>query len=148
MPVIVIGADTPTGRAIVEALVEPEREVRAFVTDPEVGAELRSLGVKVATGDISDATHIEGASTRCFSAVLIEEAATDSRERSFARDIAAVFRAWADGISAAGVSRAIWVTAEPVPDSKVGEVAVVSPDRPELVETVVALDDVRILDTG
>ncbi len=60
MPVIVVGADTPQGRAVVEGLVEPGREVRAFVSDPIVGAELRDMGVKVALGDVSDDSHIQG----------------------------------------------------------------------------------------
>ena len=84
MPVIVVGADTPKGRAVIEGLVEPGREVRAFVSDPDAGAELRELGVKVALGDVSDDSHVQGACTNCFTAVLMTEAAFDGRERSFA----------------------------------------------------------------
>jgi uncharacterized protein YbjT (DUF2867 family) len=84
MPVIVVGADTSQGRAVVEGLLEPGREVRAFVSDPDAGAELRELGVKVALGDVSDDSHVQGACTNCFTAVLVTEAARDGRERSFA----------------------------------------------------------------
>src|SRR3970040_1949209 len=41
MPVIVVGADTEQGRAVIEGLIEPGREVRAFVTDVDAAAELR-----------------------------------------------------------------------------------------------------------
>lgn len=146
MPVIVIGADTPTGKAVVEGLVEPGREVRAFVTDVFGAEALKELGVKVAIGDVSDHTHVEAAAWRCFSAVLVGEAATDSRERAFAPDPESVYRSWARGISAAGVTRAIWIIDDAIPVSTVGETAVVSPGAPDLVERAVALDDARALD--
>ena len=73
MPVIVVGADTSKGRAVVEELVAPGREVRAFVSDPGAGAELRELGVKVALGDVSDDSHVQGACMNCFTAVLITD---------------------------------------------------------------------------
>ena len=58
MPVIVVGADTPVGLSIVSALIEPDREVRAFVTDAEVGVSLKARGVKVALGDVSTVSAI------------------------------------------------------------------------------------------
>ena len=84
MPVIVVGADTEPGRVVLQALLEPGREVRAFVSDEKVAEQLRALGVKVALGDVSDDSHLEGAATNCFSAVLITQASSDGRERSFA----------------------------------------------------------------
>ena len=145
MPVIVIGADTAAGAAIVGGLVEPGREIRAFVTDAESAAALKRLGVKVAIGDVSDETHIEVAALRCFTAVLVGEAATDDRERFFASDPESVLRAWSRGISASGVRRAIWVIAGEPPSSRVAEVAVVSPGDADLVEKVVAIDDAGTL---
>ena len=53
MPVIVIGADTILGDALIDALLTREGEVRAFVTDPDRGLALKGRGVKVATGDVS-----------------------------------------------------------------------------------------------
>jgi len=44
MPVIVVGADTETGRAVVQGLIEPGREVRAFVSDLDAAAALRRRG--------------------------------------------------------------------------------------------------------
>ncbi|CAN5853641.1 hypothetical protein BH23ACT4_BH23ACT4_06200 [soil metagenome] len=143
MPVIVVGADTPTGALIVDAMLDPAREIRVFVSDPDEGLRLRERGVKVALGDISDDSHLEAAATQCFSAVLITEAARDDRERSFARDEAAVLEAWASAVS--GVRRVIWVHDAEPPPTGVPEVAVVLPDDPEVVEKVVSLDNAKAL---
>lgn len=146
MPVIVIGADTPIGRAVVEGFDPHRREVRAFVTDPAAGAALKERGYKVAIGDLSDDTHVGGASRRAFSAVLIADAATDDRERSFASGRTEVVGAWARALAEAGVRRIIWVepgATEP-PQALSGaadEIAVVGDrDRDEAVSNVVRLD--------
>ena len=145
MPVIVVGADTSQGRAVVKGLVEPGREVRAFVSDPDVGAELRELGVKVALGDVSDDSHVQGACTNCFTAVLVTEAARDGRERSFAADEGQILKGWASAAAASGVTRVIWVHDGEPPPVQVSEVRTVSPDHPDLVAEVAALDDARVL---
>jgi len=145
MPVIVVGADTPKGRAVIEGLVEPGREVRAFVSDPDAGAELRELGVKVALGDVSDDSHVQGACTNCFTAVLIAEAALDVRERSFATSESQVLEGWAAAAAASGVTRVIWVHNGEPPPVRVREVRTVSPDHPQLVAEVSALDNARFL---
>lgn len=139
MPAIVVGADTAVGRAIVAALIEPDREVRAFVTDPVAADELKALGVKVALGDVSDPSHIAGACTRCFSVILVTEAATDARERSFARTPGAVLDGWASAAAEADVDRVIWVGSGPeVPGI---ETAQVDPGDPDVAGRVAALDD-------
>ena len=140
MPVIVVGADTYSGRAILDGLYEPDREIRAFVSDVDVAQELKAAGVKVALGDVSDDSHVEAASTACFSAVLIAEAANDNRERAFAADPAAVLEGWARAVSASDVTRVIWVGSKP-PATDVKETAVVDPGDPDLAEKVTALDD-------
>ena len=145
MPVIVVGADTTQGRAVVEGLIAPGREVRAFVSDIGAATELRQAGVKVALGDVSDDSHVEGAAMNCFTAVLITEAARDDRERSFATSEEQVLRGWASATSASGVTRVIWVHDGEAPRVEVREVRTVSPDHPDLVEEVVALDDARTL---
>lgn len=143
MPVIVVGADTSSGREIVAALTEPLREVRAFVSDPDTVTALKQAGVKVALGDVSDDSHIEGAALGCFTAVLVEEAASDARERSFASSPEAVLDGWSRAVVAAGVKRAIWV-ARVEPSIAPGvEQVVVHPDTPDLVSKVVALDDAQ-----
>jgi len=145
MPVIVVGADTEQGRALVEGLIEPGREVRAFVSDLDVATELRRAGVKVALGDVSDDSHVQAASMNCFSAVLVAEAARDGRARSFATSEEHVLRGWASATSASGVIRVIWIHDGEVPPVEVKEVRTVSPAHPRLVSEVVALDDARTL---
>lgn len=143
MPVIVVGADTSVGMSIVSALVEPDREVRAFVTDPEVGRSLKVMGVKVALGDVSDPSHVGGACLNCFSAVLVTEAAADGRERAFARDRRTVLEGWTTAAREADVSRVIWVDAVgDLPASGIEETGIVNPDSPDVVSEVVRLDDV------
>lgn len=109
MPVIVVGADTPLGTAIVEELTRRGGEVRAFVGDREAAATMSAAGLKVAVGDLSDATHVSAASLGAFCAVLVEEAAGDGRELGFARDVGGVFSAWAQALAAAGITRVVWV---------------------------------------
>ena len=145
MPVIVVGADTVLGRAVVEGLMEPGREVRAFVTDVDAATELKRAGVKVAIGDVSDGSHIEVASLNCFTAVLMAEAARDGRERSFASTEDQVLRGWAKATAASGVTRVIWVHDGETPPVEAREARTVSPHHPELVAEVVALDDARSL---
>lgn len=145
MPVIVVGGDTPTGRAILDRMVEPSREVRAFVSDETQAVALRESGVKVALGDVSDDSHVEGAATRCFTAVLITEAARDDRERSFAPTEARVLQGWASAVAASDVSRVIWVHDGDTPPVKVRETVVVDPADPEVVQKVIDLDEAQII---
>jgi uncharacterized protein YbjT (DUF2867 family) len=141
MPVIVVGADTPNGRAIIEGLIEPGREIRAFVTDPDAAADLRRSGVKVALGDVSDDSHIQGAATNCFTAVLVAEAARDDRDRAFAATESQVLAGWAAAVTASGVTRVIWIEDGEVPATGARESVTVSPSHPHLVAEVVALDN-------
>lgn len=144
MPVIVVGADTAIGRSIIATLIEPDREVRAFVTDIGAAEELRSEGVKVALGDVSDPSHVSGACTRCFSAVLVTEAASDGRERSFAKTPAAVLQGWVDAAREAAVTRVIWV-GEGGGDIPGVETATVDLSDPDIPAKVAELDDLREL---
>lgn len=143
MPVIVVGADTPAGGAILDRLNHPERELRAFVTSLAAAEELRREGVKVALGDVSDDSHVEGASYRCFTAVLVAEAAADDRERSFADTTEDVLAGWARAVSRSEVRRVIWVTSSKPPLTQVEEVATVDPSDPDLADKVAALDDAQ-----
>ncbi len=147
---IVIGADTAAGESILAGLGEthPEREIRVFVTDETEARRLKGLGYKVATGDVSDDSHVEGAALRCFSAVLVTEAADDDRERAFADTSGEVLRGWARAVAGAGVRRVIWVTDGEPPETKVREVATVSPNDPVLSSRVMALDEMSSLPEG
>lgn len=145
MPVIVVGADTEQGLSILDGLADDRREVRAFVTSEDIALDLKKAGLKVAIGDVSDESHVEAASTACFSAVLISHAAHDERERSFARTTAEVLAGWARAVEASRVSRVIWVSDGSTPDTPSAETAVVSPDDPDLVDKVVALDEAQTI---
>jgi uncharacterized protein YbjT (DUF2867 family) len=129
MPVIVLGADTTIGEAIVGALVSRGGEIRAFVTDPARAAALRAQGVKVAVGDLSDGSHVTAAAHDAFSAVLVGAAASDGRPLAFANDTTEVLEAWAEALREAGVQRAIWVDDSGLvfPVGSIPEVTVVDP---------------------
>ena len=154
MPVVVIGADTPLGAATMDALLPRAGEVRAFVTSPEAAAELRSRGVKVALGDVSDGSHIGGAALNAYCAILIAEAAADDRERSFADTPHDVVSGWIDGLNDAAITRAIFVTADPGMTALAGllaELAVVTTggkSTAEVVAEVSRLEDAVELPEG
>ena len=112
MPVIIVGADTTLGDQIVEALLSEAAEVRVFITNPATAPDLKRRGAKVAIGDVSDSSHIGSAALHTFCAVLIAEAATDSRERSFANHADEVISGWAAGLADAGTTRALLVDGE------------------------------------
>jgi putative NADH-flavin reductase len=145
VPVIVVGADTEIGEAIARRLYQPPREVRVFVTDPDRGLEMKRAGFKVAIGDVSDESHVEAASTRCFSAVLVAEASADDRERSFSTSSDQVLRGWAQAVSRSEVTRVIWVTGTTHPETSVDEVAVVDPSNPDAAGMVFELDEAASL---
>lgn len=145
MPLIVVGADTEAGNAILERFDSPEREIRAFVSNESRGLQLKERGFKVAIGDVSDESHVEAASTRCFSAVLITEAARDERQRSFASTPDDVLEGWARAVCNSDVTRVIWVTVDEHPETKAPEVVSVDPSDPNLAERVVELDDASSL---
>jgi nucleoside-diphosphate-sugar epimerase len=143
MPVIVVGADTAPGRAVIAELEDPRREIRVYVTDEEQAGMFRKRGIKVALGDVSDEGHVEAAATRCFTAVLMTEAASDSRVRSFAKGAAEVLEGWARAVGRAAVRRVIWVGESEIPTSGVPEVATVSPRDPDLAKQVARLDNAQ-----
>ncbi len=147
MPTIVIGADTEICRAVVTALLDRQGEVRAFVSQPAAGAELKKLGVKVAIGDVSDASHIGPAALNAHTAVLMAEAAVDERVRSFAGDPEAVIRTWEEALDDAGVRRIIWVGTSPARESLASlapeliEVPMIDRDLADIAREVAKRDD-------
>ncbi len=154
MPVLIVGADTPIGAAVVKALANREGELRCFVSDLSAAASLKAKSVKVAIGDISDGSHVGAAGLNCFSMIFITAAATDDRERAFAVTSQDVFDQWQEAITMAGAQRIIWVENP----SSVGsgakiiarEIAVVPSDEKTdhaVAERVVALDDAADLNS-
>lgn len=122
MPAIVIGADTPEGVRILEALTERDGDLRAFVSTPEARAKLLARGIPTANGDVSDGTHVGSAASGAFCAVCISTATHDDRERSFGKTPDAVVAQWADGLKDAGIPRIIWVSCDDVDGSPLGRV--------------------------
>ena len=106
--------------------------------------ELRELGVKVALGDVSDDSHVQGSCTNCFTAVLITEAARWSR--------AILRHQRGTGAGGLGCGRSRFRrhpgdlgTRWSAPAGSSQEVGTVSPGHPDLVAEVAALDDARFL---
>ena len=114
MPVIIVGADTPIGIEIVAKLAENAGEVRTFITDPAFTDAFRSQNCKVAIGDVSDGSHIEIAGFEAFTAVLIAEAALDSRDRSFSTNPESTAAAWIKAVTDARIQRMIWIGTTPL----------------------------------
>lgn len=155
MPVIVVGADTPLGPPIIDALTRRAGEVRAFVTDPDAAQSLKGRGVKVAVGDVSDPTHLAGAALNAFSAVAVGTAARDPRSRAFGDDPGAVLASWADAFGDAAVRRVIYLDDPPIPSAAaafraaVAEVAVVHTGGRSPIDVaaeVARLDDAAFLE--
>jgi len=148
VPVIVIGADTSIGKAITAALAVRDGEVRAFVSDASAALLLRNDGVKVAVGDVSDGSHIEGAASGCFSAVVIPEAALDRRERSFTDSPPTTVATWVSALSDASVRRLIWLedsrVAAPIDHSARSTIQVVVVDTTQRPSAEIAAEVVRI----
>jgi len=143
MPVIVLGADSEVGRAVVERLQTRAGEIRAFVSDLTAATALRARGVNVAVGDVSDFSHIEAASTGAYCAILVAQAATDGREVAFA-DPQQVVEGWMEAVRRAAVTRVIVVGDAPLPgDGAFEVVAVLTGGRSldEVADEVAALDD-------
>ena len=138
---MVIGADTPLGAGLVEALLGTHQEVRAFVTDPSVVAGLKRRGVKVATGDVSDPSHVSSSCIDVFTAILVTAAAHDRRIRSFADDPDEVIAGWVDAVEEADVTRVIWLAEGTPPRTGVREEAVVDATSPDAISEVVRLDE-------
>ena len=98
MPVIVIGADTELGHAVVAALEPASGEIRVLASDADQVRRYRGVA-KVAVGDLSDGTHVGGAAIGAFCAIVVATSAHDDRERHFAPDPEALFAQWADGLA-------------------------------------------------
>ncbi|MEX0826249.1 MAG: hypothetical protein WD184_05810 [Acidimicrobiia bacterium] len=143
MPVIVIGADSPLGAAIVDTFRGRPGELRAFVGTAAAGEPLRAAGFKVAVGDISDSTHVEGAVFGCFTAVLVAEAAADGRDLAFADGPDSVIDGWLAAVTACSVPRVILVGSARAARAGVAWVTVDPTGRPaaEVAAEVARLDD-------
>jgi uncharacterized protein YbjT (DUF2867 family) len=149
MPMLVVGADTSVGDAIVERALTRDGQVRAFVSDDAAGARLRARSVKVALGDVSDSSHVGSAALGCFSVALVAEAALDGRDMAFASDPDAVIASWIRAVVESEVTRVVLVAPGPhpttqadlaaAPESAVVDTTGLEPE--EVAERVLAIDD-------
>lgn len=138
MPVIIVGADTDVGLAIVTAALRESGEVRAFVTDGAIAEQLRRRRVKVAVG--ADGSHLASAATNAHTAVLVFEASGGSGD-GIDRNVVSE---WVAAVVAARVKRIIGVG--DIPDALAGlaaenaVVAVAGRSSTEIADEVVGLD--------
>ena len=146
MPVLIVGADHPLGEVIARKLAAPDREVRAFISSVNSHGPLRSLGIKVAIGDLSDESHVEAAASSCFTVVFVEPALGDGRDLAFAAPEAAA-QGWANAAAGAGVKRVIWVGtgAPPVKGPEMAAVSIDDRSQEAVAEEVAFLDDLAQL---
>ena len=148
MPVIVVGGDSKIGRGIVHYLAERPGEVRVFVSSAEAATTLRSRGVKIAVGDLSDESHVGAAATGAYCAVLITEAAYDGRTFAFAEPDGVV-EGWLRAVGEAGVTRVIVVGTPRIPVSvATSEMRVLATDdmtTEAITHAVAALDEAQRL---
>lgn len=140
---MIVGADTELGLRLARTVTSPDREIRAFVSDPHTADHLRSLGVKVALGDVSDPTHIGAACTGVFTVVFVTEAAHDERVRDFIDNPATLIESWGEAAVEAGARRVIWVGDDPPAPTPGCEFATVGADLTieQQVARIVELDD-------
>ncbi len=122
MPALVVGADTPQGAKIIDALTQREGDLRAFVSTSEARGNLLARGIPAANGDVSDGSHVGGAAQGAFCVICVSTATHDERERSFAATPEAVVSQWADGLRDAGVARIVWVSCDDVDGSALAEI--------------------------
>lgn len=96
MPVVVTGADTPVGRALVPLLRERGSEVRATVRDTDAADPLRGLGAKVAADATSDPDTLRAvldeAHTVCLPSEDLFLRSGDSYEESIVESTRTVLR--------------------------------------------------------
>ena len=149
MPVIIVGADTPIGIEIVAKLVESAGEVRTFITDPSFADTFRAQQCKVAIGDVSDGSHIEIAGFEAFTAVLIAEAALDTRERAFSTSPESTAAAWIGAATDARIQRVIWIGTDPLNEppggGRIPELAVLNSSDPDIAVEVGRLNELAEL---
>ena len=149
MPVIIVGADTPIGTEIVAKLVESAGEVRTFITDPAFADAFTAQHCKVAIGDVSDPSHIEIAGFEAFTAVLITEAALDSRERAFSTSPESTAAAWIGAVTDARIQRVIWIGTHPLHEppggGRIPELAVLNSSDPDIAVEVGRLNELAEL---
>jgi uncharacterized protein YbjT (DUF2867 family) len=85
MTVAVVGGSGLIGRATLRRLVGRDPEVRALVRRPAAAESLRSVGVKVAVGDVIDSAALEAVVAGAFSVVHLVGSVNEPSEAAYRR---------------------------------------------------------------
>ncbi|SDN98350.1 Uncharacterized conserved protein YbjT, contains NAD(P)-binding and DUF2867 domains [Klenkia soli] len=115
-PVVVLGATGQQGGAVVRALRERGRAVRAVVRDP-AGARARTLaagGVEVVPGDLDDAASLRSAMTGAHGVFSVQPSSGQAGSGVTDEDEVRFGLAVADAAQAAGVAHLVYSSANAV----------------------------------
>lgn len=89
MPVLIVGAASPLGRAVCTAFLATGGQVRAYVPVPD--PELQAAGVHVAVGDWLDVPRLESALTQVHTLVhLTGPSVRHARDEAEALEVSAI----------------------------------------------------------
>lgn len=110
MKILVTGGTGFVGSRIVHALRTEGRDVRALVRRPERGAHLASLGVELATGDVTDPASLAAATDGCTHVVHLVAILT-GRPQDFDRVMTQGTRNVIAAAKGAGVERFVLMSA-------------------------------------
>ena len=110
MKILVTGGTGFVGSRIVHALRTEGRDVRALVRRPERGAHLASLGVELATGDVTDPASLAAATVGCTHVVHLVAILT-GRPQDFDRVMTQGTRNVIAAAKGAGVERFVLMSA-------------------------------------
>jgi uncharacterized protein YbjT (DUF2867 family) len=108
--ILVTGGTGFVGPRIVHALRTEQRDVRALVRRPEHGAQLASLGVELATGDVTDPASLTAALAGCTHVVHLV-AIIKGRPQDFERVMTQGTRNVLAAATKAGVERFVLMSA-------------------------------------
>ena len=110
MPVVVIGADTPVGRALVPLLRQRGSEVRATIREADKADPLRALGAKVAADPASDADMLRAILDEAHTVCLVSADLFPPGDESYDEAIVERTRSVLRVARKAGVTRVLLVS--------------------------------------
>ena len=110
MKILVTGGTGFVGPRVVHALRAQGRDVRALVRSPDHAGRLTSLGVELATGDVTDAASLEAAAAGCTHVVHLV-AIIKGRPQEFERVMTQGTRNLIAAAKGAGVERFVLMSA-------------------------------------
>jgi uncharacterized protein YbjT (DUF2867 family) len=108
--ILVTGGTGFVGSRIVHTLRAEGRDVRALVRRPEAGAHLGSLGVELATGDVTDAASVAAAADGCTHVIHLV-AILNGKPKDFERVMTGGTRNVLAAAKGAGIERFVLMSA-------------------------------------